>query len=422
MSDLERKLVSCLTDSDEIAKVWNLGLRGEVFETPICRRAYELAVDYWHESGMEAAPTRYVLENELPGLQLDDHVEEASFWLADQLKKRFAKNKLQDMLKAAAVSSHDDPVDTLRDLHVAAYEAAEAVAPRQSRVNMADTVTERRRRYQERHNRPGGIGLTLGVPELDAHTGGLMPGELAVVGGYAKTGKTFYLANAAVALRRAGHIPIFYTLEMSRFEIEERIDALYSGVSYHRLSHSQLGRDEINTLHKAQDDLTERGGILVESPDEDERTVTNLVNRARHVGADFIIIDQLSHMDPGKNTRDLKEHHSTIMKQFSVELSRPGREIPCLLAVQMNRESLDPNQEPSMKHFANASEIEREADLLLALSRNAEERRNNTMRLQILGSRRSDIRSWLLRWELKERSHISTLGVIRHDGTLDEEV
>jgi len=420
--DLERRLVSCLTgDPAAVARVWNDGLRPEVFEVPLYRRAFELVVQYWLDSGMESAPTRFVLESELPGLQLDDDVEEAPFWLADQLKRRFSKNRLQEILRDAAVASHEDPIVTLRELHAAAYEAAEVVAPRLTRVNMADNIDERRQRYLQRLQRgDGGIGLPLGISELDNHIGGLMPGELAVVGAYAKTGKTFFLVHTAVALRRAGYTPIFYTLEMSRAEIEDRIDAFYSGVSYNRLIHSQLSKQEVDVLHRGQQELKDSGGILVESPEEDERTVANLVNRARYVGADFVIIDQLSHMDPGRRTRDLKEHHGVIMKQFSVELSRPGREMPCLLAVQFNRESLDPNQELSMKHFANAAEIEREADLLLALSRNTEERRNNTMRLQILGARRADNKAWLLRWELKERSHISTLGVIRHDGTLQE--
>lgn len=408
MSDLERKLLAHLTDSDCIAEVWGMGLTVEVFEDPLCRSAYDFITGYWLDNQMALAPTAYILEEELPGLRLAADVEESVGWLAERMQKRYITNQLQDMLVNAAAQSNQDPLGTLAQLASASYAAAEQVAPRNTRSDMSN-IEARRQRYNERAQRPGGIGLPLGISELDAHTGGLMPGELAVVGAYSKVGKTVFLVNAAAALRKAGHLPIVFTLEMSIAEIEDRIDALYSGVSYNRFIHSDLDMDEARVWHRAQEELNEAGGILVESPEEGARTVASLVNRARQVGADFVLIDQLSHMEPGKTVRNDKEHHATIMKQLSTELSRPGKEIPCLMAVQLNRESINGNQPVGMQHFANADEIAREVDLALGLARTGEERRNRVMQLHILGARRSDVKSWMLRWDLVDRSLIEVL-------------
>ncbi|QDH91788.1 DnaB-like dsDNA helicase [Mycobacterium phage Phrappuccino] len=408
MSEIERKLLTCLTDPAEIAKVYDLGLASEVFEEPMCRRAYDFIVGYWADNQMAMAPTRFVLEQELPGFRFEDNVEESVTWLAEKLRERWVTNQLQEMLTDAASHSVSDPYGTLKKLHQVAYDAAEAVAPRLTRSDMSN-IDERRERYRNRSERPGGIGLPLGIDELDAHHGGVMPGEVVVVGAYSKVGKTMFLVNTATSLRKAGYTPIIFTLEMGISEIEDRIDAMFSGVSYNRFTKGDLHLDELQAWRTAQEQLHEMGGIHVESPEEGQRTVAQLANRARHVGADFLIIDQLSHMEPGKNTRDLKEHHGTIMKQMSVELSRPGKELPCLLAVQLSRDSLNPAEPISMKHFANAAEIEREADLLLALSRTGEERRNRMMKLHMLGSRRSDIKDWMLRWDLIDRTHISVL-------------
>lgn len=409
MSELERKLLSCLTDPDALSRVWDLGLKPEVFEEPLCRAAYAFATAYWLENQM--APTTYVIEHELPGFKFETEVEESVTWLAETLQRRFATNQVQEMLRTAASTCHTDPIDTLRTLYADAYESAEAVAPRLTRSDMTN-IEERRRRYITRGEKPGGIGLTLGLPELDAHTGGLMPGELAAIGAYSKVGKTMFLVMVAAALRRAGHTPIFFTLEMSIAEIEDRIDSMFSGVSYDRFTHSKLTFDEVKRWHAAQDELAGLGGILVERPEEGDRTVANLITRARQAGADFVVIDQLSHMEPGKKTRDLKEHHGTIMKQLSTEISRPGKEIPCLLAVQLNRDSQSTSETMGLKHFANASEIEREVDLALGLSRTGEERRNNMMQAHILGARRSDIKSWTLHWQLKECTRIAVLDEI----------
>ena len=411
MTDLDRRLIGHLTDPQAVAEVFSLGLRRELFEEPVCAAVYDFALDYWLRSGMEAAPTASVLEHEFPGLRVETP-EETAAWLVDKVQQRYATNHLQDMLRQAATASFDDPVGTLRTLYTSAYDAAESVTPRLSRVNMSSSVADRRRRYGHREDRPGGIGLPYGIPELDEHTGGNMPGELAVVGAYSKTGKSFWLCNVAVHLRRRGYTPMLFTLEMSIQEMEDRIDALWSGVSYNRLVHARLTSEERQALHVAQDEM---GDILVESPDEGERTVTQLVNHARQAGADYVLIDQLSFIEPPPGRyRTTKDEYRAIMKAMKNELRRPGKEIPALMAVQLNRESL--NEPVQLKHFADASDVERFCDLALALERNKEERANHVMRLHILGGRRTEVKSWLLGWELQRESRIRVIQEIAEGG------
>lgn len=405
--DPERILMGFLTDPTAISEIFELGLRPEVLADPLCESALAFAVKYWFDSGMQRAPTVMVLQHEFPGLRVDFVPEESVAWLVEDLQKRYISNQLNELLYEAGDASRKDPVGALKRLYTKAYGAAELVAPRQTRVDMAVTVDDRRRRYEDRRAHPSGLGLPYGIPELDQYTGGLMPGELAVIGAFSKTGKSFFLCNTMVHLRRAGYTPILFTLEMSIAEMEERIDALYSGVSYNRLVHATLTKDEREKLHAAQEQLAACGPMLVESPDEGERTVAHLINRARQVGADFVLIDQLSFVETVKVARTPKEHHAEIMHSLKNEIRRSGKEIPCLMAVQLNRDSV--NQGAQLRSFANASEVERYCDIALGLERNEEERINHVMRCHILGSRRSDIRSWLLNWELLNATHIAVL-------------
>lgn len=406
MSDVERRFVSHLTTPEAIAEAWELGIRPEIFLDPLCAAVYGFSVEYWFDSHMQMAPTALVLEHEFPGFTTEP-TEETLAWLAGDMQRRYATNQLQNMVRQAASTSVEEPVDTLRQLYADAYDASESIAPRTTRSDMSVNVDERRQRYGEREQFPDGIGLTLGIDALDIHTGGLMPGELAVVGAFSKTGKSFFLCNAAVALHQAGHTPMLFTLEMSRREMEDRIDALYSGVSYNRLVHAKLKKDEQEALALAQEQLAKAGSLLVESPDEGDRTVSYLVNRARQAGADYILIDQLSFMEATGRWRTTKEHHANIMKGLKNEIRRSGREVPCLMAVQLNRDSLDEGAQ--LKNFADASEVERFCDLALGLERNNEERMSHVMRCHILGSRRSEKKSWQLHWELTTSSRISVL-------------
>jgi hypothetical protein len=99
------------------------------------------------------------------------------------------------------------------------------------------------------------------------------------------------------------------------------------------------------------------------------------------------------------------------MRALKNEVRRSGREIPALLAVQLNRDSVD--EGAKLKNFANATEVEAYCDLALGLERNREERLNHVMKCHILGARRADAKSFLLSWELHEASKISVLNEIR---------
>jgi hypothetical protein len=159
-----------------------------------------------------------------------------------------------------------------------------------------------------------------------------------------------------------------------------------------------------------QEAVAEMGKIHVESPDEGERTVAHLCARTRYTGSDFMLIDQLSFMEETIKTTSEKQRQASIIKQLKNEIGRDSRgKIPCLLAAQLNRESLERDDGPLIKDFADAAEVERTCDLLLALSRNQQERANRTMRLHILGGRRCETARWMLHWDLVDRSLISVM-------------
>ena len=405
MAELERKLLARLSAPDEVTRVWDAGVRAEVFLEPLYQAVFNFTVDYWLKAQMKQVPTPWVLAQEFPGYAVTDDAEEATDYLAELLCRRYVSTKLQKMLTEAASTSVRDPVGTLKTLHAAAYAASEIVTPRALRLNMADTIAARRERYGQRSQYPQGLGVPLGIDLLDMHTGGILPGELAVVGAYSKVGKTMFALHAAAQAVRKGYHPLVFTLEMSLHECEDRLDAMFSGKSYNDLSRGQLGIDELLELQAAQDELAALGGLAIERPEEGDRTVVNLCSRTRQLGCDYLIIDQLSFMEPGVKVTSLKEHHAVIMKGLKNEISRARAEIPCLLAVQSKRES----EEMSLSSFSNATEIEQTVDLALGLSRNQDMRNNHCMKVEILGSRRCDTGAWLLEWELIEATRIRAL-------------
>jgi replicative DNA helicase len=398
-----------LTTPEDIALAFDAGIRPEIFEEPLAQAVYTFISQYWQASQMKSAPTEWALREEFPGYVPLEGVGEETEYLAEKLRLQYTANHIQELLRNTASQSVVDPHGALKVLRDGSFGLSEIVSSRRLRTNLAETIEARRERYGQKEQFPQGLGVPYGLDLLDLHTGGLLPGELAVVGAVAKTGKTFFGLHNAAQIVRQGYRPIIFSLEMSLKECEDRLDCMTSGVSYERLSHGRLTPTEVAQLHAAQEEIAALGGIQIERPETGDRTVTALIARARQYGADWVFIDQLSHMEAGHKTQSLKEHHASVIKALKNEIGRAGQEIPCLLAAQLRRG----DEEISMESFANAAEIERELDLALGLSRNDNLRRQNLMRLDILGSRRSDNKAWLLEWQLSDKTRIRIAGDAR---------
>jgi hypothetical protein len=184
---------------------------------------------------------------------------------------------------------------------------------------------------------------------------------------------------------------------------------MFSGVSYNELSKRRLTSTGLTQLYRAQEATAAMGlGLRIESPDEGERTVAHLTARARHTGSTLLLIDQLSFMEETQKYPSEKQRQGSILKQLKNEITRQSRgKLPCVLAVQLRRESLERKDGPEINDFADAAEVERTCDLLLSLSRTTGQRSRNEMVLSILGGRRCEIATWLLNWNLLTSTTIS---------------
>ena len=231
-----------------------------------------------------------------------------------------------------------------------------------------------------------------------------------MVGAYAKTGKTMFLLNAAAEALRKRLRPVVFSLELSLEDTETRLDAMWSGLSYSRLQRGHLSMDEKKLLHEKQDELRdEYGGLRIIRPDEGDRSVASLCSRARQLGCNYLIIDQLSKMDATIRWTTTKEKYTSILTQLKNEIGRAGAQLPCMLAGQTKREE----GEPTIQSFADDANIERECDLALTLWRSADLRNANMMKANIVASRRTEPAAWLLDWSLSSHTSIRALEEVR---------
>lgn len=420
MLDIEKALLGKLTEVDAIQQCWDRGVRSVVFEDPVHQRVYDFAIDYWHRNGMTLAPTRGAYETQFDREQYRlESSPEALSWLIDQLQRRYQTNQAQQIILQAGAITVEDPAAALTMLHEEAWRAKELTTPRRFRVDMAANVADRRRRYIEEAQQVRQTGAPLGLSDIDEHTGGILPGEVALVGAYTKTGKSWTLLQSTVAAHRAEFFPYVATLEMPVPQFELRLDAINSGVGYNRMHRKILDQTEMRVLHQAQDELAARGPLIVERPPEGERTVLSIMNKARQSGANYVVIDQLSWLEPRKNYRERRDQYKELIYDLKNEASNEtAGELPVLIAAQYNRAAVSTKGERGGLHnLANAADIEQTIDIAFGLHRTRELRANNSMLIDILGARRADIKSWVLGWYLDTETSIFVRGEYTEDGS-----
>jgi replicative DNA helicase len=416
--DIELNLLRHMTKVENIRKIWDQGVKSKVFVDPLNRAAFDFAESYWLNARMQSAPTAEVLKHEFPSFEYEEP-EETVEWLIGAIQERFVTNVVQDSVREVATQAGGgDPIGAIKTMYTSSWKTLQDITPRTSRSNLAENIDQRLERYTRRAAFTGEVrGLPIGLEQVDQHTNGVLPGELAAFVGFAKTGKSHILCSAAKAHRLAGFTPYVATLELSVEDFEDRLDAHMSGLSYTKIQRGRLEREEIESLRRSQEEFASLGPMYIEKPPRGERSVPQLVNRARQLGCDSLLIDQLSFMESRKGYAKTSDKITEIMFDLKSEISEDETAMmPTFLAVQFNRESMKLKKgRGGMEHIGLSASIEQTVDIAYGLHQSREMRVNRSLVLDIMGFRRGAPQTWLLEWDLAERTRLGVRGIIEDE-------
>lgn len=212
-------------------------------------------------------------------------------------------------------------------------------------------------------------GLGTGFTQLDEMTCGLQPGELIIVAARPSMGKTaFGLCVAEHMAVDAGRPVAFFSMEMSRQQVAQRILCARGGVDSHRLRRGMLSDEEIQRLHAVAEDLLPAPLLIDDTPSMsllELRAKARRLKSQHNIEAVFVDYLQLMHV-PGAESR--QQEIATVsrgLKGLARELH-----IPVIALAQLNRqvESREGNR-PRMSDLRESGAIEQDADVVLLLHR-----------------------------------------------------
>lgn len=221
-------------------------------------------------------------------------------------------------------------------------------------------------------------GVSSGYPDLDEMTSGFQPGEMVIIAARPSMGKTALALNLAeqVALGGGpGRTPapvLFFSLEMSRHAVTQRVLSASSGVDSHKLRRGMLTDDDYRRLMEACGDL---GSAPLYIDDTPAMSVMQLRARARRAAAKHhvrcVFVDYLQLLTaPGSSRESRQVEVSAIsrgLKALARELNVP---IVCLSQLNRGAEQREGHR-PRMSDLRESGSIEQDADVVMLLHREA---------------------------------------------------
>ncbi len=222
-------------------------------------------------------------------------------------------------------------------------------------------------------------GLPTGYVDLDNILAGLQNSELVIIAARPSVGKTAFALNIVrnvVVDHHPGEIPpvvLFFSLEMARVELAERLLCCQSRVDSHRVRKGHLDSGDIQKLMDAGDVLRKAKLYIDDTP---SRSMIQIAATARRInkkhekdgGLRLVVIDYLQLIEP-ESRRDPRQEQ---VAQISRRLKFLARElaIPVVALAQVNRASEDrQDHKPRLADLRESGSIEQDADTCMMLHR-----------------------------------------------------
>lgn len=260
-------------------------------------------------------------------------------------------------------------------------------------TSVRDTLAESFDRLDELHKSGGGIrGVPTGFADLDDALAGLQQSNLIILAARPGVGKTSLATNIAQYIAVELKRPVgFFSLEMSREELVDRLLVAQADIDAWKLKTGKLSEEDFTKLSDAM-------GVLAEAPlfidDTPALSILEMRTKARRLqvesGVDLIVVDYLQLA----RSRQL-ENRVQEVSEISQGLKNLARElkVPVLALSQLSRAvETRGGKKPQLSDLRDSGSIEQDADVVMFLWREDDDNTENMM-LDIAKHRNGPLKS-----------------------------
>ena len=212
------------------------------------------------------------------------------------------------------------------------------------------------------------IGIPSGIGDLDKMITGLNKSDLIILGARPGMGKTSFALNIArnVAVT-SGRTVCFFSLEMTRDQLAQRMLSSEAGIKSEKLRTGELTPDEWTRLAQAGDNLSKANIYFDETSSITVPEMKAKLRRMRQV--DLVVIDYLGLMKSAKSTENRVQEVSEITR--NLKTMAKDLKVPVIACAQLSRgtETKGKSHRPALADLRESGSIEQDADIVLFLYR-----------------------------------------------------
>lgn len=238
---------------------------------------------------------------------------------------------------------------------------------KQDLVSLESILTESFDRLEELHRNKGQLrGVRTGYRDLDNMTAGLQRSDLIILAARPAMGKTTLVTNLAYNVATIAKQPVlFFSLEMSKEQLVDRMLADASGVDSWNIRTGNLSDEDFGKISEAMGEMAEAPIYIDDTPGLSVLEMRTKARRKHHEAPlGLIIVDYLQLMQAtgshqGNRVQEVSEI-SRGLKLIARELN-----VPLIALSQLSRtvESRTPPI-PQLSDLRESGSIEQDADIV----------------------------------------------------------
>ena len=216
------------------------------------------------------------------------------------------------------------------------------------------------------------LGVKTGFPGIDRMLLGLRAGQMIVVGARPGVGKTSFALNLAVNAAASGASVAFFSLEMSKTEIAQRLLSAQARINLRDIRSANIQDNQWPQILEATSQLSQLD-IMID--DTRGTTITEVKAKARRMlhGKEngVIILDYLQLVSPpsGGHRADSRATEVAEMSR-GIKIAAGDLGVPVIALSQLNRVSAKrESRRPELTDLRESGAIEQDADIVILLDR-----------------------------------------------------
>jgi replicative DNA helicase len=212
--------------------------------------------------------------------------------------------------------------------------------------------------------------VPTGFVELDELTNGLHAGQMIIIAARPGMGKSTLGLDLARAASIKNQLPsVFFSLEMGKSEIVQRLISAEAGVPLNHIRKGQMGDDDWQRIARKTGEVSSAPLYFDDSPN---LTMMEIRAKARRLkqrhGLRLVIVDYMQLMTSGKKV----ESRQLEVSEFSRQMKLLAKEldVPVVALSQLNRgPEQRTDKKPMLSDLRESGSLEQDADLVILLHR-----------------------------------------------------